>query len=141
MRIYFAGSIRGGRDDRELYGKLIRHIGRFGVVLTEHVGDGNLPPTGEEGLTDREIYQRDLNWIREADVVVAEVTVPSLGVGYEIATAEELGKPILCLFREGEERVLSAMVSGSDRVTIACYKKPEEALSVVDRFFDSLRKK
>lgn len=139
MRIYFAGSIRGGREDQELYGNLIRYISRFGEVLTEHVGDGNLPPSGEEGMTDREIYLRDLNWIREADVVVAEVTAPSLGVGYEIATAEELGKPILCLFREGKGGRLSAMVTGSNRVVIAYYTEVDEAVVAVDRFFDSLK--
>lgn len=32
-------------------------------------------------------------------MVVAEVTQPSLGVGYELGWAVALGKPILCLFR------------------------------------------
>jgi len=31
--------------------------------------------------------------------VVAEVTIPSLGVGYEIGRAVALGKRVLCLYR------------------------------------------
>ncbi|MEZ4526596.1 MAG: hypothetical protein R2941_11810 [Desulfobacterales bacterium] len=45
MKIYFAGSIRGGRDDVEIYRKLIAFLKSFGQVLTEHVGD--------TGLTER----------------------------------------------------------------------------------------
>ena len=37
-RIYFCGSIRGGRDDRHLYIKLIDHLKKYGTVLTEHIG-------------------------------------------------------------------------------------------------------
>ena len=49
-------------------------------------------------LSDQEIHDRDLQWIIESDMLVAEVTIPSLGVGYEIGRAIEMGKPILCLF-------------------------------------------
>ena len=39
MKIYFAGSIRGGRNDKELYSQIIRHIQKYGEVLTEHIGN------------------------------------------------------------------------------------------------------
>lgn len=35
--IYFAASIRGGRDDVALYSELIKHLGKYGKVLTEHL--------------------------------------------------------------------------------------------------------
>ena len=35
QKIYFAGSIRGGRDDRYLYESLISYLGSIGEVLTE----------------------------------------------------------------------------------------------------------
>ena len=38
MKIYFAGSIRGGRDEEENYLKIIKHLAKYGDVLTEHVG-------------------------------------------------------------------------------------------------------
>mgnify|MGYP006130978695 FL=1 len=42
MRIYFAGSIRGGRDEEANYLKIITYLTNFGQVLTEHVGSKNI---------------------------------------------------------------------------------------------------
>ena len=53
----------------------------------------------EKNLTDTEILERDMQWLSQCHVVVAEVTQPSLGVGFEIARAITLNKPVLCLFR------------------------------------------
>lgn len=36
-KIYFAGSIRGGRVDAALYQRIIQYINRTDVVLTEHI--------------------------------------------------------------------------------------------------------
>lgn len=121
MNIYFAGSIRGGRGDQELYRGIIDLLQPYGEVLTEHIGDASLTSMGEGGITDEEIYERDLAWLKECDVVVAEVTRPSLGVGYELGIAEMLGKRILCLFREGEGHKLSAMVGGNARFKVMKY--------------------
>jgi hypothetical protein len=46
MKIYFAGSIRAGRDDQELYQRLIQSLQRHGQVLIDHVGDPNLTQWG-----------------------------------------------------------------------------------------------
>ena len=118
LKIYFAGSIRGGRDDQALYADLIEYLRSFGTVLTEHVGDSKLTERGEAGeqRTDMYIYERDVAWIRESDVVVAEVTTPSLGVGYEIGLAESLGKQVFALFRPSSGRHLSAMIGGNRSV-------------------------
>jgi nucleoside 2-deoxyribosyltransferase len=97
MKIYFAGSIRGGRDDAALYRQIILLLMEYGGVLTEHVGSAGLVRAGADDWSDEFIYARDMAWLAEADAVVAEVTIPSHGVGYEIARAEALGKPVLCL--------------------------------------------
>uniref|UniRef100_A0A671DWI6 2'-deoxynucleoside 5'-phosphate N-hydrolase 1 n=1 Tax=Rhinolophus ferrumequinum TaxID=59479 RepID=A0A671DWI6_RHIFE len=98
--LYFCGSIRGGREDRELYQRIVSRLRRFGAVLTEHVAAAELGARGEEAAGgDRLIHERDMVWLQQADVVVAEVTQPSLGVGYELGRAVALKKPILCLFR------------------------------------------
>ena len=46
LRIYFAGSIRGGREDVQLYMKIIKILQRYGTVLTEHVADPKLEECG-----------------------------------------------------------------------------------------------
>ena len=134
MKIYFAGAIRGGRDDAALYFRIIEMLGAHGRVLTEHVGDTGLSSFGEDGR-DASIHERDVAWLKESDFLVAEVTVPSLGVGYEIGRAAEWGKPVLCLFRPGAGRTLSAMIRGSDRVRLQEYRDTAELEEVFGEFF------
>ena len=136
MKIYFAGSIRGGRDDADLYLQIIDHLKQYGEVLTEHVGDKALKLLGEDGLTDDYIHNRDLEWVLESDVLVAEVSTASLGVGYEIGRAIENGKKVLCLYRPQDGKRLSAMISGSSGVTNAEYRNLDDAKKRIDDFFD-----
>lgn len=136
MKIYFAGSIRGGRDDTALYLQIIRQLDAYGPVLTEHIGDSELSVFGEGG-SDGEIHDRDLAWLKEADYLVAEVTTPSLGVGYEIGRALEWGKPILCLFRKSSGRTLSAMIAGSGGVTLREYESAANVDEIFREFFET----
>jgi len=114
---------------------------KFGKVLTEHIGEPDLATKGEDGLPDQHIHNRDMKWLRLSQLVVAEVTTPSLGVGYEIGRASEKGKPILCLFRPRRGKKLSAMIAGSPDVTLCNYRTAEEARLAIDRFFSVHTKK
>jgi len=135
MKIYFCGSIRGGRDLALIYAKMIEILGSFGEVLTEHLGSNEEIETKDRILSDKEIHDRDMQWIVESDLLVAEVTVPSLGVGYEIGRAIEMGKPVLCLFQKETEYTLSAMISGSNKVEMQYYKSLDEVKELFERFF------
>ena len=121
MKIYFAGSIRGGRDDAYIYSQIIEFLKEYGEVLTEHVGEKDLNAMGESVLSDKQIHDRDMNWLLEADLMVAEVTNPSLGVGYEIGRAIEANKKIICLYRHFKNKKLSAMISGAKSINIINY--------------------
>jgi len=129
MKIYFAGSIRGGRQDTELYQLLIDDLKRYGTVLTEHIGYDSI----DHAKTDREIHDEDMAWLREADILIAEVTTPSLGVGYEIGRALEMGKKVVCLFREKDGKSLSAMVSGSPEIDCFKYSTFIEATEILSK--------
>jgi hypothetical protein len=135
MKIYFAGSIRGGRDDKELYLKIITLLGKYGKVLTEHIGLQTLSDLGETDQKDEYIYTRDMAWLKESDALVAEVSTPSLGVGYEIASAEILKKKILCLYREGAPRKISGMINGNKNLVFKTYKRIEDVEKILKEFF------
>lgn len=132
-KVYFACSIRGGRDDADIYAQLVGYIKTRAIVLSEIFADGKLTASGSTG-SSQEIYNKDISWVKEADVIIAEVTNPSLGVGYEIAFAESLRKPILALFRNDGTRKLSAMISGAPGVTNQIYNSLEEAFAIIDDF-------
>merc|ERR1719220_715158 len=115
MKIYFCGSIRAGRQDVDLYAKIVALLSDHGQVLTPFVADKTITVTGSEHEGgDKGIHDRDVNLLRESAVIVAEVTQPSLGVGYEIGRAVDMGKPILCLYRPQTGKLLSAMIRGME---------------------------
>lgn len=134
MKIYFAGSIRAGRNDAAIYEAMIAWLRSFGEVLTEHVGDPALSQAGDDGPGDRYIHDRDMAWLSSCDFVVAEVTVPSLGVGYELGWAAALQKPVLCLYRPLPELHLSAMIAGSPDIQTAVYSSLDEAKTIMEEF-------
>lgn len=134
MKIYFAGSIRGGREDAALYLKIIEYLKNFGEVLTEHVGDQELTDAGDDGPNDNYIHDRDLEWLKSSEIIVAEVTTVSMGVGYEIGRAVEMGKKILCLFRPDVGKNISAMIAGCPEIQIEHYKSIVDAKLLIDKF-------
>lgn len=131
MKIYFAGSIRGGRTDAELYQRMIAYIQRRHTVLTEHVGD--LSKSKTEGLDNRDkaIYEQDTAWLRESDLVIAECTTPSLGVGYELAYAEKYQKPVHIFYDKSRTKI-SAMLSGNSYFKLHPYHNEEELYRILD---------
>ncbi len=138
MKIYFAGSIRGGRDDVDFYMQIISKLAEYGEVLTEHVGDKNLSSYGQTEMTDEVIYTKDTNWIIEADVVVAEVTTASLGVGYEIGYAESLKKPVLAIYRQIEGKRISAMINGNKNIRVQPYAELNALDGILKDFFSQV---
>ena len=133
-KIYFCGSIRGGRQLATDYQKIIEMLKQYGQVLTEHLGDDIKIETKDRILTDVQIHDRDMNWVRDSDLVVAEVSIPSLGVGYEIGRAIELGIPVLALFRSDSGFTLSAMIAGSEGLTPFVYRQLDELPEKIREF-------
>lgn len=134
LKFYFCGSIRGGRQLAADYQRIIEILMKHGKVLTEHLGDDREIETKDRILSDVQIHDRDMDWVRESDLVVAEVTIPSLGVGYEVGRAIELGKPVLCLFRSNSDFYLSAMIGGNEGVIMVHYESIDELPGPIDGF-------
>ena len=130
MKIFFSGSITGGRDDVNIYSEIVAHLKKIGEVFTEHVGDGNLDSNGED-LDPKVVHDRDINWIKECDVLVAEITQPSIGVGYELRAAIDMDKKVLCLFRKDSGKKLSCMIRGSEDILVKEYSDIEEAKDII----------
>jgi nucleoside 2-deoxyribosyltransferase len=133
MKIYFAGSIRGGRENQEWYAQIINELKKFGVVITEHIGSPSLDHLGERGVTELEIYRRDMAWLSEADVLVAEITTPSLGVGYEVAKAESLHKPILCFYHSQPDKKPPYFV-GNGYLNVTEYADIHDIRMAIEKF-------
>jgi len=135
VNIFFSASIRGGRDDVDLYADLVDHLNTHGDVLTEHIGEQDVEAKEQaHGLTDTDIYEQDVEWLCEADAVIAEVTTPSLGVGYELGRAVAWDKPVLALYRPDADHELSAMVRGNPDIDVVEYETLNDARPAIDAF-------
>jgi hypothetical protein len=143
-KIYFACSISGGRDHAHVYEDIVNNIKASGMhVLSEIFADKAIKP--HEGptkkLTPHEIWEWDLKWVQEADAIIAEVTQPSFGVGYEIAKAEQWHKPVLVLFYKDSGRRLSPMIVGDPNVTVFEYSDAAETKPAIKKFLKNLEQK
>lgn len=139
MNIYFACSITGGRDLEPVYQALVRALlADDHTVPTAHLAESTVK-TYEASVQPGEIYARDTGWIRDCDTLVAEVSTPSHGVGYEIGYALGLGKPVLCVHRAGV--AVSKMITGNPdtRLRVHAYRDTEEAVSMVRAFLSNLK--
>jgi hypothetical protein len=141
VRIYFSGSIAGGREQQPIYQYVVHRLKSLGhTVLTEHVADPGL--TGPEpNVPAREVYRRDIDWLEQADAVIADISTPSLGVGYEIGYALERGTPTLCIYRDG--LFVSKMITGnpSPHLTIAAYRDTSELDRHIDAFLEVIARR
>ena len=140
MKIYFAGAIRGGREETDIYNNIITYLSSKAEVLTEHVGSSELKTIGETNRSDGEIFLRDMEWLQSADLVIAEVTTPSLGVGYELGIAEKLKIPVLCLYRPIKGKRLSAMISGNEKFNCQTYQTLDDAKVHINKFLKQEQK-
>ena len=112
MNIYFSFSITGGREFQPVLQAMAQQMLAAGCdVPTAMNTCENIDPA-ERQRSAQEIYRRDIAWIDACDMVVAEVSTPSHGVGYEIAYALMQNKPVHCFYRS--DVVISKMISGND---------------------------
>ena len=139
MNIYFSCSITGGRQDQQVYHAIVELLLTAGhEVPTSHLARADVME--KETIVDpADVYHRDVNWVLGCDALIAEVSTPSHGVGYEIALALEKKKPVFCCFQQG--RRVSKMITGNDSPTLSlyAYHSQEDLLPAIERFLASIR--
>jgi len=139
LKIYFAGAISAGRERQPLYAEMVHFLETLGAeVLSAHVAKADVLEH-ESKLTAEEIFNRDMQFIESCDGMIAEVSRPSLGVGYEIATALSLWRPTLCLCEQ--EIFLTRMLTGNShpRLQIHFYRETADWQETLKTFCQSLR--
>lgn len=140
MIIYCAGPIRGDVTYQKFFIKVIDYLESQGhTVLAEFSGkfSSSIP------LTDKQTYKRDLKWIDGSKLMIAEVSGPSLGVGFEIAYAIFQRKiPVLAIYNS-EVQNISSMLAGCDSplLTIQKYRDEDEMKRIIRNYISKLSQK
>lgn len=134
MNIYFSCSITGGREFEPVYQVITNALAEDNhIVPTAHLAQTGVLSL-EAVIDPFEVYSRDIAWIKESDALIAEVSVPSHGVGYEIGYALGLGIPVLALYKQ--DRNISKMISGNPdpNLWVMAYENPQQAVEVIRTF-------
>lgn len=138
MNIYFACSITGGRAFESVYQEFTRTLLADGhEVPTAHLAGSDVVAL-EKVIDPRQVYERDVTWIRACDALIAEVSVPSHGVGYEIGFALSQGKRVLCLAQAG--LAVSKMITGNPHpaLQVKYYRDVAEGVTTIREFCQKL---
>lgn len=135
-KVYFAASIRGGRSDVNVYHQMIEYIKQTCVVLTEHIGISSHNVKENSVQEDQAIYEKDVSMLRDCDLVIAECSVASLGVGYELAYAEHHHKEVHIFYRKSATQ-LSAMLKGNQYFHIHPYEDIETFQEIFDKIIET----
>ena len=143
MRIYLACTVRGERGG-VLAGRAIcerlQHHGH--EVLTTHLLADDVEQA-ESQLTEEQVYRRDIDWLSRCDVLVAEASGSSYGVGFEVGyvlgRATSTGQRVVLLYDAARRHAISRLIIGNrhDACTIFAYTSIEDLMAFIDRRFAS----
>jgi nucleoside 2-deoxyribosyltransferase len=134
MNIYFSCSITGGRSDQRVYQTIVNTLLAAGHEVPTAILSSAEVMDLEAVVSPEEVFRRDVAWVEACDLVVAEVSTPSHGVGYEIALALCLGKPVLCFYQTG--RKVSKMITGNthERIKSTAYADEKQLVEQLNQF-------
>ena len=139
MTVYLACTVRGDRGGvlagRAICERLQRHGHR---VLTTHLLADNVD-TAESQITETEVFRRDLEWLAACDLLVAEASGSSYGVGFEVGyvlgRAATTGQRVILLYDTARRDQVSRLITGNDAVacTTFGYGSIEELTAFIDK--------
>jgi len=134
MNIYFSCSITGGRQDQQFYHEIVQFLLEKGhQVPTAHLAHQDVIQA-EDTVSARSVYKRDMQWLDECDGLIAEISTPSHGVGYEIAMALILGKPTFCCFQLGHKVSKILLGNTHPNLHLNAYHNMEDLLPLIQDF-------
>ncbi len=135
MKIYISGSIYGGTQKIDTYKILIKELEKYGEVMNKQVADENTI-ANEAYQKDEDIFCDLEKKLYDADIIFAEVSIPSLGVGYELGFADKIGKKIIAIYDTSYVEKVSTMIRGNKRIKLIPYKDIKEITDKMGEIID-----
>jgi hypothetical protein len=117
MNVYLACTVRGDRGGVSAARALADLLERQGhAVLTRHLLAEDAD-AAESALSERAVFERDMRWLNAADVLIAEASGSSYGVGFEVGyvlgRAERSGQRVLLLYDAARRPCISRLIAGN----------------------------
>lgn len=143
MTIYLACTVRGDRGAVEALRTLVERLESEGHdVLTKHLLEDNVE-TSEAALNETAVYERDIRWLDACDLLIADASGSSYGVGFEVgyvlARSDRTSQRVLLLYRADRVNQISRLISGNahPRCTVVKYEDPADLIDRVSNFLKS----
>lgn len=129
MKIYFGFTVAGDRSAVDAARKIVHLLEERGhEVLTRHLVSDNAWDA-DRLISPQDVFRRDMGWLQQCDLFIAEVSGSSFGLGFE--TGYLLGatdKKVVLLYRRDLETRVSLLITGNTRAncTLVPYSSVEE---------------
>ena len=136
MKIYFGFTVAGDRSTLETARKVVELLELMGhEVLTRHlVGDNAWE--ADRSISAQDVFRRDMSWLKQCDLFVAEVSGSSFGLGFE--TGYLLGstnKTVILLYRREAEKRVSLLITGNTHAN--CALVPYATVEEIEAFLNA----
>jgi nucleoside 2-deoxyribosyltransferase len=139
LRIYLACTVRGDRGAVAALRSLVGSLEDDGhVVLTKHLLEDSVEST-ESALSERAVYDRDLDWLESCDVLIADASGSSYGVGFEVGyvlgRADRTDQRVVVLYRADRRDKISRLIVGNHhpRCLTLAYDSPSDLVGRVSQ--------
>jgi len=139
VRIYLACTVRGDRGAVTALRSLVAALEQRGhTIVTTHLLEDGVD-TAEAALTERAVYERDITWLDSCDLLIADASGSSFGVGFEVGyvlgRADRTTQRVLLLYRADRVNQISRFIPGNShpRCTVVKYENPADLVDRVSR--------
>ena len=139
MRIYLACTVRGDRGAIGMARELADALEQRGhTILTRHLLEDDVE-RAESALTEQDVFERDLDWLRAADVLIAEASGSSYGVGFEVGyvlgRSDTSRQRVILLYDDARRYAVSRLIAGNSHPACStyAYRGREDLLEFVSR--------
>jgi nucleoside 2-deoxyribosyltransferase len=117
MQIYLACTVRGDRGAVAGLRALVAALESAGhTIFTKHLLDDNVEGA-ESALSERAVYERDIEWLEACDVLIADASGSSFGVGFEVGyvlgRSDRTDQRVVLLYRADRRDQISRLIVGN----------------------------
>jgi nucleoside 2-deoxyribosyltransferase len=139
MKVYLACTVRGDRGGVVAGRAIARHLQQRGhQVLTTHLLADEVD-AAESALAEAAVYRRDIEWLSACDLLVAEASGSTYGVGFEVGyvlgRSPQTGQRVVLVYDRARHGAISRLITGNCDGACATfgYQSIDELLDFIDR--------
>src|ERR1700692_2191895 len=135
MKIYFGFTVAGDRSAIDTARKVVQLLEDLGhQVLTRHLVDDDAWDA-DRRISAQDVYRRDMAWLEQCEIFIAEVSGSSFGLGFEAGyLLGATNKRVILLYLRELEHKVSLLIRGNlhANCTLVPYAAVEEAEEVIN---------